>query len=142
MQPQDGGGDRSDRGRAATQSDLASEGCACTPGGATDLSDPKPFHDTERPAVTCGQDQHPRTGTPGQLAVATTSSITGIRISINRISGPPNGSLSLTAMPGLPTNVESTATDHHFQPATDQLGGRDSWRPAFLDVAFKIDHWI
>ena len=45
VQLQDGGGDRSDRGRAEAQSDLASEGCACTPGGATHLSDPKPFHE-------------------------------------------------------------------------------------------------
>ena len=44
LQGQKGGDDRSDGCRAATQSDLLSEGSTCTPGGASDLSDPKPFH--------------------------------------------------------------------------------------------------
>src|SRR5215217_4849587 len=43
-QGQKGGGHRSDRSRAATQSDLPSEGSTCTPGGASDLTNPKPFH--------------------------------------------------------------------------------------------------
>jgi hypothetical protein len=34
----------SDRCRAATQSDLPSERGTCTPGGASDLSNPQPFH--------------------------------------------------------------------------------------------------
>jgi hypothetical protein len=41
---QKGGGDRSDRSCAATQSDLPSEGSTCPPGGASDLSNPQPFH--------------------------------------------------------------------------------------------------
>jgi hypothetical protein len=44
LQGQKGGDNRSDCGRAATQSDLSSEWSTCTPGGASDLSNPQPFH--------------------------------------------------------------------------------------------------
>jgi hypothetical protein len=43
QQRQKGGDYRPDGCRAATQSNLPSEGSTCTPGGASDLSNPKPF---------------------------------------------------------------------------------------------------
>jgi hypothetical protein len=44
LQGQKGGDDRSDRRCGATQSDLSSEGSTCVPCGASDLSNPQPFH--------------------------------------------------------------------------------------------------
>ena len=44
LQRQNRGDHGSDRGSATTENDLPSERSTCTPCGASDLSNPKPFH--------------------------------------------------------------------------------------------------